>query len=176
MNIRLNPNVSAAAAVDKIKAIFSEYYPSLPIDYKFVDDEFNTKFRTEERIGKLSSVFSVLAIFVSCLGVFGLASFFAEQRAKEVGVRKILGASVFNIWEILSKDFVLLVFISCFIAIPAAGYFLHRWLQQYELRTQLSWWIFAGAGLVALLVTLLTVSYHAIKAATTNPVKSLRAE
>ena len=134
------------------------------------------KFGNEQRIGKLASFFAILAIFISCLGLFGMASFVAEQRTKEIGVRKVLGASVFNLWRLLSKDFVLLVLLSCAIAIPIAYYFLHEWLQKYEYRTEISWWIFAAAGIGALLITLITVSFQAIKAAIANPVKSLRTE
>jgi putative ABC transport system permease protein len=118
----------------------------------------------------------MLAIFISCLGIFGLASFVAEQRTKEIGIRKILGASVSNLWQLLSKDFVILVIISCFIAAPIAYYFMHHWLQGYQYRTELSWWIFAAAACGALLITVITVSFQAIKAAIANPVKSLRTE
>jgi putative ABC transport system permease protein len=121
-------------------------------------------------------VFAVLAIFISCLGLFGLASFVAEQRTKEIGVRKVLGASVFDLWQLLSRDFVILVFISLFIATPTVYYFMHNWLQNYQYRTNLSWWIFAATGVGALLITLLTVSFQSIKAAIANPVKSLRTE
>ena len=134
------------------------------------------KFAAEERIGKLAGLFAGLAIIISCLGLFGLASFVAEQRTKEIGVRKVLGASVFNVWRLLSKDFVLLVLISLFIAAPTACYFMHNWLQNYQYRTEISWWIFAAAGTGALMITLLTVSFQAIKAAVANPVKSLRTE
>ena len=108
--------------------------------------EYAAKFAAEERIGKLAGFFAILAIFISCLGFFGLASFVAEQRTKEIGVSKVLGASVFNLWRLLSKDFVVLVIISLFIAIPLAYYFMHNWLQNYQYRTELSWWIFAAAG------------------------------
>ncbi|MES2520229.1 MAG: FtsX-like permease family protein, partial [Bacteroidota bacterium] len=145
-------------------------------DYWFVDDEYNKKFLDEVRIGKLSSFFAGLAIFISCLGLFGLASFTAEQRTKEIGIRKVLGATVINLWQLLSKDFVVLVIISCLIATPIAYYFMHNWLQKYDYRTSISWWVFALSGLGALVITLLTVSYQAIKAALANPVKSLRTE
>jgi ABC-type antimicrobial peptide transport system permease subunit len=118
----------------------------------------------------------MLAIFISCLGLFGLASFVTEQRTKEIGVRKVLGASVFNLWRLLSKEFVMLVTIALFISIPVAYYFMNNWLQDYEYRTEISWWIFAVAGISALLVTLFTVSFQAIRSALMNPVKSLRSE
>ncbi|MEI9908410.1 MAG: FtsX-like permease family protein [Bacteroidota bacterium] len=110
------------------------------------------------------------------MGLFGLASYVAEQRKKEIGIRKVLGASVFSVWKQLSKDFIILVIISCFIAIPFTWYFLNGWLQKYEYRTEISWWIFATAGAGALVITLFTVSFQAIKAAIANPVKSLRTE
>ena len=118
----------------------------------------------------------MLAIFISCLGIFGLASFVAEQRAREIGIRKVLGASISSIWQLLSKDFVVLVIISCFIAVPVAYYIMHHWLQGYQYRTDISWWIFAVAGMGALLITLVTVSFQAIKAAVANPTTSLRSE
>jgi putative ABC transport system permease protein len=159
-----------------IKPIFEQYNPSFPFEYSFVDEEFNKKFVMENQVGKLAGLFAVLAIFISCLGLFGLASYVAEQRTKEIGIRKVLGASVVALWRMLSKDFVVLVIISCCIAIPIAYYVMHNWLQQYEYRTEISWWIFAAAGMGALLITLLTVSYQTIRAALMNPVKSLRSE
>ncbi len=176
LNIRLNPAVNAHEALGKIETVCKKYSPDAPFDYKFVDEGYATKFASEEHIGTLTSFFAFLAIFISCLGLFGLASFVAEQRTREIGIRKVLGASVFNVWRLLSKDFVLLVFISLLIATPLSYYFMHNWLQNYEYRTVLSWWIFAIAGLGALAVTLLTVSFQAIKAAIANPVKSLRTE
>ena len=173
---RINPGANIHTALSKMESAFKKIAPSVPFDYKFVDEEYGLKFAEEERIGKLAGFFAILAIFISCIGLFGLASYVAEQRTKEVGVRKVLGASVFNLWKLLSKDFVVLVIISCFIAIPAAAYFIHGWLQKYEYRTEMSWWIFAGAVACALLITILTVSFQSIKAALTNPVKSLRTE
>jgi len=176
VNIRINPNFSAPAALGRIGPVFSKYSPTEPFDYKFVDQEYDAKFRSEERVGKLAGFFTILAVFISCLGLFGLASFVAEQRTKEIGVRKVLGATVFNLWKMLSKDFVMLVCLSCLIAIPIAWYLLHQWLQQYEYRTGISWWIFAAAGIGAILITLLTVSYQSIRASLMNPVKSLKTE
>jgi putative ABC transport system permease protein len=176
VNLRINPDASIAAALPKIKAVFKKVIPSAPFDYKFADQEYALKFAVEERVGKLATVFAVLAILISCLGLFGLASFVAEQRTKEIGIRKVVGASVFNLWKMLSKDFVVLVVISCLIAIPIAYYFLTAWLQQYEYRTKISWWIFAATSLAALVITLLTVSYQAVKAALMKPVNSLRSE
>ncbi len=176
INIRINPSVSVSEALPKIEAVFKKVIPSAPFDYKFADEEYKMKFIAEERIGKLSSIFSSLAILISCLGLFGLASFVAEQRTKELGIRKILGASVLQLWKLLSKDFMLLVVIACVIAVPISFYFMSDWLMQYEYRTTISWQIFAVVSLGALLITILTVSYQAIKAAIMNPVKSLRSE
>jgi len=174
--VRANPNTGIREALTKIEVGFKKVIPNLPFDYKFVDEEYGLKFTAEERIGKLATFFAILAIIISCMGLFGLASYVAEQRTKEIGVRKVLGASVFNVWKLLSRDFVTLVIISCFIAVPVAWYFLNGWLQKYEYRTHISWWIFGGAVACSLLITLATVSFQAIKAAITNPVKSLRTE
>ncbi|MEO6673802.1 MAG: ABC transporter permease [Ginsengibacter sp.] len=176
ITIKIKPTVAVREALAKIAPVFKKYSPGGPFEFKFIDDEYATKFSIEERIGNLAGVFAILAIFISCLGLFGLASFVAEQRTKEIGVRKVLGATVFNLWKLLSKDFVALVIISCLIAIPIAGYFLSGWLQKYNYRTEISWWIFVAAGVGALIITLLTVSFQAIKAALANPVKSLRTE
>jgi putative ABC transport system permease protein len=176
ITIRLNPRLTATAAIGRIEPIFRRLNPSAPFEYTFVDDEYAHKFASEQRIGDLSTIFATLAIFISSLGIFGLASFVTEQRIKEIGIRKVLGASVFSIWRLLSKDFVVLVLISLAIATPTAWYFMHRWLQGYEFRTQLSWWIFLVAGSGVLLITLLTVSFQAIKAAVVNPVRSLRSQ
>jgi ABC-type antimicrobial peptide transport system permease subunit len=176
INIRINPRLSAGEAIAKMEAIFKKLVPSVPFDYDFTDTEYAEKFAAEERIGTLASFFAALAIFISCLGLFGLASFIAEKRTKEIGIRKVLGATIYNLWTMLSKDFVVLVLIACFIAIPLAYYFLHQWLQKYEYRTEMSWWIFAVAIGGAMVITLLTVSFQAIKAAIANPVKSLRTE
>jgi ABC-type antimicrobial peptide transport system permease subunit len=141
-----------------------------------VDEEYAKKFGDEERVGKLASFFAILAIAISCLGLFGLTSFVAEQRKKEIGVRKVLGASVFNVWNLLSKDFLLLVIISFFVATPLAYYFMYNWLQNYTYRTEMSWWIFVAAGIGSVVITILVVSFQAIKAAIANPVRSLRTE
>ena len=176
IDIRVNPSSNMHDALAKIETVFKKYNPEQPFDYRFADEEYAKKFGDEEHIGKLASFFAILAIFISCLGLFGMASFMAEQRVKEIGVRKVLGATVFNLWQLLSKDFVIMVFISLLIATPVAYYFMHNWLQNYQYRTNLSWWIFAAAGLGLLIITLLTVSFQSIKAAVANPVKSLRTE
>jgi putative ABC transport system permease protein len=176
MHIKINPKLSMLAALPKIEAIFKRIVPAAPFQYKFADEEYALKFSAEQKVSKLSTIFAILAVFISCLGIFGLASFVAEQRTKEIGIRKVLGASVSNLWQLLSIDFVVLVILSCFIAIPIAYYFMYNWLQGYQYRTALSWWVFAAAGIGALLITILTVSFQAIRAALANPVKSLRNE
>ncbi|WP_228236568.1 ABC transporter permease [Allomuricauda sp. M10] len=175
-NLRLNPNQSASQNIAIVERVFKEHFPKIPFQYDFVDEEYGEKFAAEERIGTLSGIFTGLAILISCLGLFGLTSFVAEQRTKEIGVRKVLGASVFNVWNMLSKDFLKLVIISCFIAVPIAYYIMNGWLQEYPYRVILKWWIFALAMIGALLVTVVTVSFQAIKAARSNPTKSLRTE
>jgi len=159
-----------------LKQFFKSIVPSAAFDYKFVDEEYAKKFGQEQRISKLSTFFAILATLISCLGLFGLASFVAEQRTKEIGIRKVIGASIFSIWNLLSKEFVGLVFISLLIACPVAFYFMNNWIHQYTYHTDISWWIFVSAGAAALVITLLTVSFQAIKAATANPVRSLRTE
>ncbi|MEO6288072.1 MAG: ABC transporter permease [Dyadobacter sp.] len=176
INISLAPDQSTSESLAKVQGVFAKYNPTSPFVYNFVDQEYAKKFGEEERIGKLTVFFAVLAVFISCLGLFGLASFVAEQRVKEIGIRKVLGASVANLWQMLSTDFVVLIIISCVIAGPIAWYFMSGWLQNYAYHDELSWWIFAATGLGALVVTLLTVSYQAIRAALLDPVKSLRSE
>src|SRR5687767_11643443 len=138
IHIRINPKMSAGEAVAKMESIFKKLVPSVPFDYDFVDTEYAEKFAAEERIGNLASFFAALAIFISCLGLFGLASFVAEKRTKEIGIRKVLGATIYNLWKMLSSEFVVLVLMACFIAVPLAYYFLHQWLQKYEYRTEIS--------------------------------------
>lgn len=175
-NLRLNPKQSASQNIAIVEQVFKQHFPDIPFEYQFVDEEYGEKFAAEERIGTLSGIFTALAILISCLGLFGLTSFVAEQRTKEIGVRKVLGASVFNVWNMLSRDFLKLVVISCFIAIPIAYYVMNGWLQEYPYRVILKWWIFALAMIGAIGITVLTVSFQAIKAAKSNPIKSLRTE
>jgi putative ABC transport system permease protein len=176
IDLKLNPNKSAAESIVKVETVFKKYIPAAPFEYKFADTEFAAKFAAETRIGQLSTFFAVLAIFISCLGLFGLSSFVAEQRTKEIGVRKVLGATVFNLWQMLSRDFVILVMISLAIVTPLSWFFMHNWLQNFQYRTDISWWVFILSGLGAFLITLLTVSYQSIKAAIANPTKSLKTE
>jgi hypothetical protein len=176
LNLRLNPDKSVSECLALAETVFKKQVPSSPFEYEFVDVEYAKKFEGEVRVGKLASFFASLAVLISCLGIFGLASFVAEQRTKEIGIRKVLGASVVNLWRMLSTDFVVLVIISCCIAIPIAYYFLAQWLEKYEYRTEISWWIMGIAVAATLTVTLVTVSFQAIKAALMSPVKSLRSE
>ncbi len=176
MLFRLNPNRSAHESVTKIEATFKTILPAVPFDYLFADNEYTAKFAAEERIGKLAIFFTVLAVFISSIGLFGLASFVAEQRTREIGIRKVLGASVTNLWGMLSKDFIQLVAVACVVAIPVGWYVMHGWLQNYTYRASITWWIFAVTGCGALLLALLTVSIQAIRAALANPVKSLKSE
>jgi ABC-type antimicrobial peptide transport system permease subunit len=176
VNLKISPRVSATEAMAKIEPIFKKYDPANAFEYTFADQEFGKKFDNEKRIGHIAFVFATLAILISCLGLFGLASFVAEQRTKEIGIRKVLGASVSELWKLLSKDFVLLVIISCVVATPVSFYFMNNWLAQYQYRITISWQVFAIASVGALLITLLTVSFQSVKAALANPVKSLRSE
>ena len=176
LNVRLKDAHPMEQSLAEIEQIFKKYNPEYPFEYQFVDAEYAKKYGDEQRVGKLALIFAILAIFISCLGLFGLASFIAEQRTKEIGIRKVLGATVANLWQLLSKDFVILVIISCLVATPIAYYFMSQWLQKYTYRTDISWWVFAVAAFGALAITLLTVSYQAIKAALMNPVKSLKTE
>lgn len=176
INIKLVPGVPTEQALKKVEAVFKKHDPDTPFQFKFEDDEYEAKFRSEERVGALARVFAILAIFISCLGLFGLAAYTAEQRTKEIGIRKTLGASVAQMWLMLSSEFVYLVIASCAIASPIALYFLNGWLSDYDYHVRVSWMIFVGAAVVAVLITLLTVSFQAIRAALMNPVKSLRSE
>lgn len=176
MYVRLKQNVNIEKAVQQIATVLKKDNPSYPFTYHFVDDQFNQMFINEQLISKLSRVFATLAIIISCLGLFGLAAYTAERRTKEIGVRKVLGASVTNITTLLSKDFLQLVFISCLVAFPLAWWMMYNWLQNYKYRIDISWWIFLAAGICAIGITLITISFQSIKAAITNPVKSLRSE
>jgi ABC-type antimicrobial peptide transport system permease subunit len=176
MNIRIDPGVSAAEALPRIESVVKSIAPSALFTYKFVDDEYAAKFSQEERVGTLAGIFSLLAIFISCLGLFGLASYIAERRTKELGIRKVMGASVATLWRMLSMDFVVLTIIACVVAVPVAWHFTEVWLTRFEYRTEISWWVFAITCLLAVVVTLVTVSYQSIRVARMNPVNSLRAD
>jgi ABC-type antimicrobial peptide transport system permease subunit len=174
--IRLKKDVPLTEAIGRVRDVFKQYDPEGLASFRLTQDNYADKFAAEERIGNIATFFSVLAIFISSLGLFGLASFVAEQRTREIGVRKVLGATIFDLWSTLSKDFMILVLIACAIAIPIATWSLHSWLERYTYRTSVSWWICAMAVLGAMLITLLTVSYQTVRAALANPVKSLRTE
>lgn len=173
---RLPKNADTHAAIEKIGKLFEKYNPAYPYQYKFVDQEYATKFNLEVLVGKLAGIFAALAIFISCLGLLGLAAYVAEQRTKEIGIRKVLGASIAQVWMLLSRDFVLLVVISCVIASPLALYFLSGWLQKYDYHIGIGAGVFIASAASAIVITLLTISFQAIKAALANPVKSLRSE
>lgn len=176
MIIRFKPGSNMKAALAKTDHIMKASTPGYPFEYKFVDEAFNKLFDAETLIGKLAAIFSILAIAISCLGLFGLAAYTAERRTKEVGIRKVLGASVGSLAKLLSLEFLKLVCLSCIIAFPVAWWALNAWLQNYQYRTTIHWWVFLIAGLMALFIAILTVSYQAVKVALSNPVKSLRAE
>jgi predicted permease len=176
LHVRIKPHRSTEQALAKIEAVMKQNNPGYPFDYQFVDDQFNQMFNTEMLTSKLARVFAALAIIISCLGLFGLAAYTAERRIKEIGIRKVLGASAARLTALLSKDFLQLVMLSCLIAFPVAWWVMNNWLQNYEYRISISWWIFAAAGALALLIALLTVSFQAVKAALANSVKSLRTE
>lgn len=176
LHVRISPDRGAAEALPVIETLLNKVVPSALFEYKFVDEDYATKFAQEQRVGELAGIFAVLAIFISCLGLFGLASFVAERRTKEIGIRKIMGASVSKLWQMLARDFVILVMVSCIIAAPAGYYLMTKWLGKYEYHTEITGWMLAATSLGALAITLLTVSYHSIRAAMMNPVNSLRSE
>jgi ABC-type antimicrobial peptide transport system permease subunit len=176
ISIRLNDGVQPQQVLKSIESIFKKYNPAFPFEYQFADQEFGKKFLTEDLIGKISFVFAALAIFICCLGLAGLASFTIEKRFREIGVRKVLGASVQQLLLLISKEFLKLVGIAFLIAVPVTWWAMTNWLQHYEYRISLSLWLFAVVGVLVLLLTLIIVSVNTIKAAVANPVKSLRTE
>jgi len=176
VHVRLNPERTTAQSLKIMEQLFKRANPEYPFEYHFIDEEYARKFDDTQRIATLSGLFAGLTIFISCLGLFGLAAYMAENRIKEIGVRKVLGASVLNITALLSKEFLSLVLISILIASPIAWYAMHVWLQGYSYRINIQWWVFLMAGMLAVIVSLITVSFQAIKAAVANPVKSLRTE
>jgi len=162
--------------VSQVENQWKSMAPTMPFSYRFLDDSFDQMYRVEQRMGKLALAFSFLAILVACLGLFGLATYAAEQRTKEIGIRKVLGASVKGIVEMLSMDFIKLVAISALISFPIAWWAMHQWLMNFAFRVDIHWWVFLIAAVVALLIALATISFQAVKAAMMNPVKSLRTE
>jgi ABC-type antimicrobial peptide transport system permease subunit len=175
ITIRINQAMSMGEALSKIEKVFQSVIPSV-FDYKFVDQEYARKFAGEERVGRLATIFAVLAIFISCMGLFGMASFVAEQRRKEIGIRKILGASVRNLWTMLSLEFVQMVLLACAIGIPVAWFYLNEWLQQFAYRVNVSVWVIILSAAGALTITIITVSFQTIRASMADPVRSLRSE
>ena len=174
--VKINPHLSVSQALPVIGQLIKKYSPIVPFSYTFNDEAYAKKFAMEDRIGRLAGFFTILAIFISCLGLFGMASFMAEQRIKEIGVRKVLGASVMRLWGLLSRDFLGLVGLSFFIALPLAWYVMSGWLRHYPYRVTISAWVFVVTVVLAMAITLATVSYQAIRAAMANPVRSLRTE
>jgi len=176
LNFRLNPKNTVSADLKLAAAIFKKYNPAYPFQYKFIDEEYNEKFHDEVRTGTLAAVFASLTIIISCLGLFGLATYMAESRSKEIGIRKVLGASVSNIIQLLTKEFVALVVIAIIIAVPIGWYVMNKWLMNYDYRIHISWTVFAYSGILAIAIAILTVSFQAGKAAIVKPVNSIKAE
>lgn len=176
MLLKLNPEKPTLSAIADIESIFETSLPQVPFDFKFVSDVHEKKFNELKRIATICQLFSVFAILISCLGLFGLASFMVEQRSKEISIRKVLGAPLFTLWKLLSKEFVFLVAISCAIAIPVSLFGTHRWLESYEYRTPLHWWVFVLACLITLVITIVTISFRSLRVAKANPAEILKDE
>ncbi|MDP9041625.1 MAG: FtsX-like permease family protein, partial [Bacteroidota bacterium] len=176
LNMKLNPANTVTDNLKKAEVIFKKYNPDYPFEYNFVDEEYASKFANEKRTGELAALFAGLTIFISCLGLFGLASFMAENRIREIGIRKVLGASVAGITRLLSKDFLKLVMISFIIASPVAWWAMNEWLQSYSYRIHISWGIFFLVFLISVAIALMTVGFQSVRAAMMNPAKSLRSE
>jgi ABC-type antimicrobial peptide transport system permease subunit len=176
MFIRLKDGGNAEDQLAKVGAVMKADNPDYPFESKFLNDDFDRLFRSEMLVGELSRLFAILAIFITCLGLFGLAAYTAERRTKEIGIRKVLGATLTNIVTMLSRDFLQLVSIGAVIAFPIAWLIMNKWLQDYAYRITMTWWVFALAGILALIIALMTVSFQAVKAGLMNPVKSLRTE
>jgi putative ABC transport system permease protein len=174
--VRIKPKTNLPTLLDAIKGIYKKYDSDTPFSYTFVDDAFNAQYQAEDRLASMFSIFTVITIILAAMGLFGLAAFTIEQRTKEIGIRKVLGASISSINSLLSKDFLKLVLLSILIGSPIAWYLMHNWLQGFAYRINIQWWMFAGAGLLAIIVAVITVSYHAVRAALVNPVRSLRSE
>jgi ABC-type antimicrobial peptide transport system permease subunit len=176
INIRLKPSVKPQAALKAIEKVFNKYDPAVPFDYKFVDQEFGKKFLTEDLISRITNIFAGLAIFICCIGLAGLASFTIEKRIREIGIRKVMGATLQQLLLLISKDFLKLVGVAFVIATPLAWWFMNNWLEKYPDRITISIWLFGAVGLLILLLALVVVSLNTMKAAIANPIKSLRTE
>ena len=174
--IRFNPNVDTGKALEKVQNILSQFRTDEPLEYVFVDEILNHLFDSQKQEGFLVTLFSILSVLISCLGLFGLITYVAESKTKEIGIRKVLGARVSNIVNMLSKEFLILVGIALLTAFPLAYYWIDKMLQDYAYHISIGWWIFALAGIITIILTLITVGRQAIKAATANPVKAIKAE
>jgi putative ABC transport system permease protein len=173
---KIKSNTNLPTLLRSMQNIYKKHDADTPFDYTFMDDAFNARYKAEDRLASIFSIFTVITIVLAAMGLFGLAAFTIEQRTKEIGIRKVLGASIYSINGLLSKDFLKLVLLSIVVASPVAWYFMHNWLQGFAYRINIQWWMFGSAGLLAILVALVTISYHAVKAAIANPVNSLRSE
>ena len=176
VTLRLPQEKSPHEVLSGIESVFAKYNPAYPFIYRFADDEFNKKFTDIQRIGRLANLFAGLAIVISCLGLFGLSAFTAEQRTKEFGIRKVLGATAAHVVTLISKDFSKLILLAFVIAAPLGWWAMSEWLQKYQYRIDVEWWMIAASGLITVTLALATVSFQAIKAAAGNPVKALRSE
>jgi ABC-type antimicrobial peptide transport system permease subunit len=174
--MRLNEKNGLSKDLRTVEQVFKKYNPAYPFTYHFVDEQYEQNFSEQKQTGALAALFAGLTIFISCLGLFGLAAYVAESRSKEIGVRKVLGASVSGIVAMLSKNFAKLVVVASVIAFPVAWWAMNKWLQSFAYRIDIGWWVFVAAGSTALVIALATVSFHATRAAIANPVKSLRTE
>jgi putative ABC transport system permease protein len=176
MYVKVKQQQNIEAALAAIQTVMKKDNPAYPFGYTFVDEQFNQLFLSEMLVSKLSRVFAAVAIVISCLGLFGLAAYTAERRKKEIGIRKVLGATMAMITANLSKDFLQLIVVSCAVAFPAAYLAMYKWLKGYQYHIEIQWWVFAAAGVTAVAIALLTISFQSIKAAIANPIKSLRSE
>jgi putative ABC transport system permease protein len=173
---KIKPHVNLPSTIENIKQLYEKYEKQVPFRYSFMNDAFNSQYVDEERLSWLFNIFTILTVLIACMGLFGLAAFAMEQRMKEIGIRKVLGAGIGRIINLLSKDFIKLILIAIVIATPVAWYSMNKWLQDFAYRININWWVFAIAGLSAIVIAIITISYQAIKAAIANPVKSLRTE
>jgi ABC-type antimicrobial peptide transport system permease subunit len=176
LNIRLKPTRDLGASLASVKAALEKHNPNVPVEWRFADEEFDKLFQSENLMGMLAALFAGLAIFISCLGLFGLAAYMAERRIREIGIRKVLGTSVMGVVRLLSVDFIRIVLLACLIAFPLAWWLMDSWLQEFGYRITISWWMFLLPALLALFIALLTVSSQALRAALMNPIKALRTE
>jgi ABC-type antimicrobial peptide transport system permease subunit len=176
LTMQLKSTANLQHTLSTVTGIMNRANPGFPVEPRFVDEDFERSFKSELLVGRLSAIFAILAILISCLGLFGLAAYSAEQRSKEIGIRKVLGASVQNLAILLSKDFLQLVVLSCLLAFPVAWWYIYHWLENFEYRTNIGVLAFVLPSIGALLIALLTVTFQAIRAATANPVKNLRTE